>query len=138
MLAHVLLVENSDAIAAHAAEVLRGVAFVSRVQDDEEAYALVAQALPDIVLTDLRGVMSGASPVDYVASLRVRLDACASRVRARSPAIVLASGMDPKVLHAIAGALVGVHALPKPYGPRALRELVERLTAPRGGAHPEG
>lgn len=130
MLAHVLLVENSDAIAAHAAEVLRGVAFVSRVQDDAEAYALVAQALPDVVLTDLRGVMSGTSPVDYVASLRVRLDACASRVRARSPAIVLASGMDPAVLGAIARALVGVVALPKPYGPRALRDAVLSATAP--------
>lgn len=138
MRAHVLLVEDDAPLAAHAADVLRDVAMVTTVRSDDDALATVAQALPDVVITDLRGVLAGTSPVDYVAALRVRLDATAARVRTRSPPIVLASALDPDALRAIARSLVGVVALHKPFSPRALRELVESLTAPRVGAHPEG
>ena len=138
MRAHVLLVEDRDDIAAIAAHALDRVAMVTRVRTDDDALAMLGAVLPDAVVTALRGVIAGTSPVDYVASLRVRLDAAAARVRTKSPPIVLASAMDPDAQHAIALALVGVVALPKPYGPRALRELVEQLTAPREGAHPEG
>ena len=64
-----------------------------------------------------------------MASLRVRLDAAALRVRAKSPPIVLTSALDPDAQRAIASAIVGVVALPKPYGP-ALRDAVLSATAP--------
>lgn len=130
MRAHVLLVEDDAPLAAHAVDVLRDVAMVTTVRSDDDALATVAQALPDVVITDLRGVLAGTSPVDYVAALRVRLDAVAAKVRARSPVIILASAMDPDAQRAIARALVGVVALPKPYGPRALRDAVLSATAP--------
>ena len=74
--------------------------------------------------------------MDYVASLRVRLDAAALRVRAKSPTIVLTSALDPDAQRAIAPTLVGVVALPKPYGPRALRDAVLSATAPTGARSP--
>lgn len=130
MRAHVLLVEDDAPLAAHAVDVLRDVAMVTTVRSDDDALATVAQALPDVVITDLRGVLAGTSPVDYVAALRVRLDAVAAKVRARSPVIILASAMDPDAQRALARALVGVVALPKPYGPRTLRDAVLSATAP--------
>lgn len=130
MHAHVLLVEDRDDHAALARAALAGVAMVTRVRTDDAALAMLGAVLPDAVLTDLRGVLAGTSPVDYVASMRVRLDVAAARVRTRSPAIILASAMDPDALRAIARALVGVVALPKPYGPRTLRDAVLSATAP--------
>lgn len=137
MRAHVLLVEDRDDHASVVEVALRDSALVTRATDADAALVILRAMLPDAVLTDLHAI-GGASPVDYVASLRVALDTASARLRAPRVPIVLTSGIDPAAQHAIAGALVGVHALPKPYGPRALRELVERLTAPRGGAHPGG
>ena len=67
--------------------------------------------------------------MDYVASLRVRLDAAALRVRAKSPTIVLTSALDPDAQRAIARTLVGVVALPNLMA-RALRDAVLSATAP--------
>jgi len=130
--AHVLLVEDDVECAVQTAHVLGDLARVDHVRSDDAALARLAIVLPDLVVTDLRGVAPGGSPVDYVASLAVRLDALARGVRARTPAVVLASALDPDVLRAIASTvvLVPVIPLPKPYSPRALRELVTRLTAP--------
>lgn len=129
MRAHVLLVEDSDDLAVIASAALDRVALVTRVRTDDAALAMLGAVLPDAVVTDLRGVTAGVSPVDYVASLRVRLDAAALRVRAKSPPIVLTSALDPDAQRAIARTLVGVVALPKPYGPRALRDAVLSATA---------
>ena len=134
---HVLLVEDDDGSASVVSVALHGCAMVMREIDGAGALAVLRSTLPDVVLTDLRGV-AGESPVDYVAQLRVALDATAAKVRAPRTPIVLTSALDPRAMGAIASAIVGVVALPKPFSPRALRELVERLTAPRVGAHPEG
>lgn len=137
MRVHVVLVEDDEAHAALAADALRAHALVTRCESADDALAIVRAMLPDAVVTDIYAI-GGASPVDYVAQLRVALDAAAAKVRAPRVPVVLTSGIDPAAQHAIAGALVGVHALPKPFSPRALRELVTSLTAPRVGAHPEG
>ena len=131
MRAHVLLVEDDPDHAVQTAQVLGDLARVDHVRSDDAALARIAIVLPDLVLTDLRGVAPSGSPVDYVASLAVRLDAAARGNRARCPAIVLASALDPVVLEAIASTvtLVLVVPLPKPFSARALRELVTRLTA---------
>jgi hypothetical protein len=42
--------------------------------------------------------------------------------------LVLTSGLDPHALEGIAGALVDVYALPKPFTRNALRSLIERVT----------
>lgn len=137
MLAHALLVEDDDGHAALATDALRGVVFVTRAADGDEALQVIRAMLPDVVVTDLREV-GGCSPIDYVAQLRVALDASAERMRAPRVPVIVSSGVDPSVQRAIAASLVGVHAMPKPYSPRALRALVASLTAPRVGAHPEG
>lgn len=134
---HVLLVEDDDGSASVVSVALHGCAMVMREIDGAGALAVLRSTLPDVVLTDLRDV-AGESPVDYVAQLRVALDATAAKVRAPRTPIVLTSAVDPAVQHAVAGAIVGVYVLPKPFSPRALRELVERITAPRVGAHPGG
>lgn len=136
--AHALVVEDDEGHATIAIESLRGVAFVTRALTGGEALGVIRVMLPDVVVTDLREVGAGCSPIDYVAQLRVALDASAERLRAPRVPVIVSSGVDPSVQRAIAASLVGVHALPKPYSPRALRALVESLTAPCSGAHPEG
>ncbi len=127
---HAVLVEDDEHHAKELARVLEGVAAVTHVRTDGEVLALLGVVLPDLVVTDLRGVAPGASPIDYVASLRAALDAAAARARSRRPVpIVLASGLDPVVLRGIASTLTHTHALPKPHSPRALRELVTSLTS---------
>lgn len=138
--AHVLLVEDRDDLADVVAAQLRGVALVTRVASDDAALALCREVLPDAVITDVRGVDAHDNPIGYVASLALALVSAAARVRAPVPAIVLHSGLDPVVLRAIATTVrtTRVVALPRLSPRAALRELVESLTAPRGGAHPEG
>jgi len=133
---HALCVEDDDRHADVLAAALHGVAWVQRVAHADEALASLAHAVPDIVFCDVRGT-SDAAPLLAASSLRIALDRAGDRVRARIP-LVLVSGVDPDLLRSVAASICDTHALPKPFSPRALRELVERLTAPRVGAHPEG
>lgn len=123
---HALLVEDHDGHAALVADGLRGLAWVQRVTTLAEARAVIRVAVPDVVLCDLRGT-SDVSPTDAASDLRIALDSACASIRARVP-MVLTSGLDSYVLDGIAGALVGVHALPKPFSRTALRSLIERVT----------
>ena len=125
---HALAVEDDDRHADMLADALRGLAMVQRAAHADDALAALAWVVPDVVLSDLRGT-SDAAPLLAATSLRIAMDRAAVRARARIP-LVLVSALDPSVLHEAAAALHDTHALPKPYSPRALRELVTRLTAP--------
>lgn len=123
---HALVVEDDDGHADLVAETLRGLAMVQRVAHADEALAVLAWVVPDLVLCDLRGT-SDAAPMLTAASLRIAMDRAGDRVRARIP-LVLASGLDPHVLREIAATLVHTHALPKPFSRTDLRALVARVT----------
>lgn len=125
---HALAVEDDDRHADMLADALRGLAMVQRVAHADDALAALAWVVPDVVISDVRGT-SDAAPLLAATSLRIAMDRAAARARARIP-LVLVSALDPSVLHEVAAALHDTHALPKPYSPRALRELVTRLTAP--------
>lgn len=125
---HVLALEDDDRHADMLVDSLCGLAMVQRVAHADDALAALAWVVPDVVLSDLRGT-SDAAPLLAATSLRIAMDRAAARARARIP-LVLVSAVDPGVLHEVATALHDTHALPKPYSPRALRELVTRLTAP--------
>lgn len=132
-LAHALLVEDRDDLADLVETQLRGLAWVHRVASDDEALRACAQVLPDVVVTDVRGVDAHDNPLGYVASLALALERCARAVRAPVPPIVLHSGLDPDVLRAIATTVqtTRVVALPRLSPRAALRALVESLTAPQ-------
>lgn len=140
MAVHALLVEDRDDLAEIVAVQLREVALVTRVASDDAALALCREVLPDVVITDVRGVDAHDNPLGYVASLALALASAAARVRAAVPTIVLHSGLDPVVLRAIATTVrtTRVVVLPRLSPRAALREFVTSLTAPRVGAHPEG
>lgn len=123
---HALVVEDDDGHADLVADALRGVAMVQRVAHADEALAVLAWVVPDVVLCDLRGT-SDAAPLLTATSLRIAMDRAGDRVRARLP-LVLASGIDPHVLREIAATIVHTHALAKPFTRTALRSLVERVT----------
>ena len=114
---HVLLVEDDDGSASVVSVALHGCAMVMREIDGAGALAVLRSTLPDVVLTDLRGV-AGESPVDYVAQLRVALDATAAKVRAPRTPIVLTSALDPRAMDAI--------ATPSGHGPRRGRGTIPR------------
>lgn len=130
---HVLLVEDDDALADIVETQLRGLALVTRARTDDDALAVCRAILPDAVVTDLRGVSAGGSPIDYVASLALAVGDAARRVRAKVPAIVLHSGLDPVALQHIATTVVTapVVVLPRLATGAALRALLLSLTAPR-------
>jgi len=123
---HALLVEDDDDHAALVVDGLRDLARVQHVATADEARAILRTLVPDIVLCDLRGT-AASEPLIAATDLRIALDNASARLRMRVP-LVLASGIDPHVLHEIAATLVGVHALPKPFTRNALRSLVERVT----------
>lgn len=123
---HALLVEDHDDHAALVVDGLAGLAWVQRVATIAEAREVLRVAVPDVVLCDLRGT-SSAEPDIVATDLRVALDNACTRLRVRVP-LVLTSGVDPLVLDGIAGALVDVYALPKPFSRNALRALVARVT----------
>lgn len=125
MQVHALLVEDDDDHAAILASALRPVAWVQHVPHADEALSLLDWVVPDVVIADCRGT-SSAIPMEFAASLRIALDRAGDRVRTRVP-LVLVSGTDPDVLRSIADTLRDTHALPKPYSPRAMRELVSSL-----------
>lgn len=125
---HVLAVEDDDRHASLLDDALRGVAVVQRVAHADDALAALAWIVPDVVLSDVRGT-SDAAPLLAATSLRIAMDRAGARARTRIP-LVLVSAVDPDVLRTVADALHHTHALSKPYSPRALRELVTRLTAP--------
>jgi CheY-like chemotaxis protein len=120
------VVEDDDGHADLAADALRGLAMVQRVAHADEALAVLAWVVPDLVLCDLRGT-SEAAPMLAATSLRIAMDRAGDRVRARIP-LVLASGLDPHVLREIAASLVHTHSLPKPFSRNDLRALVARVT----------
>lgn len=123
---HALVVEDDDGHADLVLCALRGIAMVQRVAHADEALAVLAWVVPDLVLCDLRGT-SDAAPQLAATSLRIAMDRAGDRVRARIP-LVLASGLDPHVLREIAASLVHTHALPKPFSRNDLRALVARVT----------
>jgi CheY-like chemotaxis protein len=123
---HALVVEDDDGHADLAVDALRGIAMVQRAAHADEALAVLAWVVPDVVLCDLRGT-SDAAPMLAATSLRIAMDRAGDRVRARIP-LVLASGLDPHVLREIAASLVHTHALPKPFSRNDLRALVARVT----------
>jgi CheY-like chemotaxis protein len=124
---HALLVEDNDDHAALVVDGLRDLARVQHVATVDEARAILRTLVPDVVLCDLRGTSDHDAPLLTATNLRIALDNASARLRMRVP-LVLASGLDPHVLHEIAGALVDVYALPKPFTRNALRSLIERVT----------
>jgi CheY-like chemotaxis protein len=123
---HALLVEDNDDHAALVVTGLRDLARVQHVTTADEARAILRTLVPDVVLCDLRGTAAG-EPLIAATDLRIALDNASARLRMRVP-LVLASGLDPHVLHEIAATLVHTHALPKPFSRNALRALVARVT----------
>jgi len=123
---HALLVEDDGDHAALVVDGLRDLARVQHVATADEARAVLRTLVPDVVLCDLRGTAAG-EPLIAATDIRIALDNASARLRMRVP-LVLASGLDPYVLDGIAGALVDVYALPKPFSRNALRALVARVT----------
>jgi CheY-like chemotaxis protein len=123
---HALLVEDDGDHAALVVDGLRDLARVQHVATADEARAILRTLVPDVVLCDLRGTAAG-EPLIAATDIRIALDNASARLRMRVP-LVLASGLDPYVLDGIAGALVDVYALPKPFSRNALRALVARVT----------
>ena len=123
---HALLVEDNDDHAALVADGLRDLARVQHVTTADEASAILRTLVPDVVLCDLRGT-AASEPLIAATDLRIALDNASARLRMRVP-LVLTSGLDPHVLDGIAGALVDVYALPKPFSRNDLRALVARVT----------
>lgn len=123
---HALAVEDDDRLAADLAAALRGLAQVQHVASADEALAVLAWVVPDVVLLDLCGT-SREAPLLVASSVRIALDRAGERVRTRVP-LVLYSGLDPHVLDGIAGALDRTHALPRLVSRAELRALVARLT----------
>lgn len=123
---HALLVEDHDGHASLVADGLRGLAWIQRVTTLAEARQVLRVAVPDVVLCDLGGT-SDVSPTEAASDLRLALDSAGASIRARVP-LVLTSGLDPHVLDGIAGALVCVYALSKPFSCNDLRALVARIT----------
>ena len=124
---HALLVEDDDGHADLVVDGLREVAHVQRVATADEARAILRTLVPDVVLCDLRGTSDHDAPLLTATNLRIALDNASARLRMRVP-LVLTSGLDSHVLDGIAGALVDVYALPKPFSRNALRALVARVT----------
>ena len=123
---HALLAEDDDGHATLVVDGLAGLAWVQRVTTLAEAREVLRVAVPDVVLCDLRGT-SDAAPLLTATDVRIALDNACARLRVRVP-LVLTSGVDPYVLDGIAGALVDVYALPKPFSRADLRALVGRIT----------
>lgn len=124
---HALLVEDDVDHAGLVVDGLRDLARVQHVATADEARAILRTLVPDVVLCDLRGTSDHDEPLIAATDLRIALDNASARLRMRVP-LVLASGLDPHVLDGIAGALVDVYALPKPFSRNALRALVARVT----------
>jgi CheY-like chemotaxis protein len=124
---HALLVEDNDDHAGLVADGLHGLARVQHVATADEARAILRTLVPDVVLCDLRGTSDHDAPLLTATNLRIALDNASARLRMRVP-LVLTSGIDPHMLHEIAGALVDVYALPKPFSRNDLRALVARVT----------
>ena len=124
---HALLAEDDDGHATLVVDGLAGLAWVQRVTTLAEAREVLRVAVPDVVLCDLRGTSDHDAPLLTATGLRIALDNACARLRVRVP-LVLTSGVDPYVLDGIAGALVDVYALPKPFSRNALRALVARVT----------
>jgi CheY-like chemotaxis protein len=123
---HALLIEDDVDHAGLVVDGLRDLARVQHVATADEARAILRTLVPDVVLCDLRGT-AASEPLIAATDLRIALDNASARLRMRVP-LVLASGLDPHVLDGIAGALVDVYALPKPFSRSNLRALVARVT----------
>ena len=123
---HALLVEDDDDHAGLVVDGLSDLARVQHVATVDEARAVFRTLVPDVVLCDLRGTAAPEPPI-AATDLRIALDNACTRLQMRVP-LVLTSGLDPHVLDGIAGALVDVYALPKPFSRNALRALVARVT----------
>lgn len=124
---HALLVEDDDDHAGLVVDGLRDLARVQHVATVDEARAVFRTLVPDVVLCDLRGTSDHDAPLLTATGLRIALDKACARLQMRVP-LVLTSGLDPHVLDGIAGALVDVYALPKPFSRSNLRALVARVT----------
>jgi DNA-binding response OmpR family regulator len=84
-----------------------------------KALACYREVAPDLVIVDL--TMPDLSGVEVVRRMR---DAGATM-----PIILSSGNLDIEVLHSLPpGAIQGT--LPKPYGPKALLEAIERVVAP--------
>lgn len=118
----VLLVEDSADAVAWVEHSLPGDE-VMVVPTLARGVALLSAWRPDVVVTDVRGVTAQPSLL-AITDLRTALD----RAGCEHVAIILASGVDPYVLHGIAGSVRHTHALPKPFSRHDLRALVGRLT----------
>jgi len=123
---HVLAVEDDTRLADDLAAALRGLAQVQRVASADEALAVLAWVVPDVVLLDLCGTSRDA-PLLVATSMRIALNGAEDRVRTRVP-LVLTSGLDPHVLQKIAESLDRTHALPRPASRADLRALVACVT----------
>jgi CheY-like chemotaxis protein len=118
----VLLVEDSAASVAWVKQALPGDE-VMDVPTLARGLALLTAVRFDLVITDVRGV-TDRPPLLAVSALRTAMD----RAGSEHVAILLTSGVDPFVLHGIAGSVRNTHALPKPFSRNDLRSLVERVT----------
>lgn len=118
----VLLVEDSADAVAWVQQALPGDE-VMHVPTLARGVALLSAWRPDVVITDVRGVTDRPELL-AITDLRTALD----RAGSDHVAILLTSGVDPYVLHGIAGSVRDAHALCKPFSRNDLRSLVERVT----------
>lgn len=125
---HALVIDDDEVHAGHVADVLRERACCTLVASADAALRVLREVLPDVVLTDLRGVAS--HPVEHLTSLRLALDTVSVRLSAPPVPIVLVSGLDHEALHALARAVPGVSVVCKPYSAGDLRASVARTCAP--------
>lgn len=125
---HAIAVDDDPRHAEILADSLRDLARVQHVEHADDALAVLAWVVPDVLLLDVRGT-ADVSPVDAALSLRVALDAAGARARTRHRIpLVLVSACDPEVLAEIARAVPETHAVSKPFSPRDLRAVVARVT----------
>lgn len=78
--------------------------------------------IPDVVVTDVRGVGSG-NAAEVVHSARIILDACAPHIP-----LVVHSAMDPREIELARVGVADTYALPKPCTNDRLRAMLWTVT----------
>ena len=117
----VLLVENDPAIAAAMTDLLGGWSCrVLAAGDAEGAVALLAEATPDVVVSDFH--LDRGTGIEALAAV-------AGRLGYAPPAAIITADRDPAI--AAAAAAAGARLLHKPVRPGALRALLAQLLAER-------
>ena len=99
---HALAVEDDDRLADDLVAALRGLAWVQRVASADEALAVLAWLVPDVVLLDLCGTSSEA-PLLVATSVRMALDRAGDRLK-HGGCLMVVRGEDEHGLVLVLGA----------------------------------